>query len=131
VIVEHNGRRESGLRGGGGRYGYDELPVATQAFAFADEALRQALVNLEAIDAPAGTMPVVLGAGWPGVLLHEAVGHGLEGDFNRKGTSTYAGRMGSKSRRRAVHDRRRRHAAGATRFAQHRRRRHADAMHHA
>ena len=60
----------------------------------ADEAVRQALVNLEAGDAPAGTMPVVLGPGWPGVLLHEAVGHGLEGDFNRKGTSAYAGRIG-------------------------------------
>lgn len=58
------------------------------------EAVRQALVNLEAIDAPAGTMPVVLGAGWPGVLLHEAVGHGLEGDFNRKGSSAFAGRIG-------------------------------------
>jgi TldD protein len=94
VIVEHNGRREQGYSGGGGRHGYDELTRGGRAFAFADEALRQALVNLEAVDAPAGTMPVVVGAGWPGVLLHEAVGHGLEGDFNRKGTSTYAGRMG-------------------------------------
>ncbi len=94
VIVEHNGRREQGYSGGGGRHGYDELTRGGRAFAFADEALRQALVNLEAVDAPAGSMPVVVGAGWPGVLLHEAVGHGLEGDFNRKGTSTYAGRMG-------------------------------------
>ncbi len=94
VIVEHNGRREQGYCGGGGRHGYDELTRGGRAFAFADEALRQALVNLDAVDAPAGSMPVVVGAGWPGVLLHEAVGHGLEGDFNRKGTSTYAGRMG-------------------------------------
>jgi TldD protein len=94
VIVEHNGRREQGYSGGGGRHGYDELTRGGRAFAFADEALRQALVNLDAVDAPAGSMPVVVGAGWPGVLLHEAVGHGLEGDFNRKGTSTYAGRMG-------------------------------------
>jgi TldD protein len=94
VIVEHNGRREQGYGGGGGRYAYDELLRGGRAFAFADEALRQALVNLDAVDAPAGSMPVVVGAGWPGVLLHEAVGHGLEGDFNRKGTSTYAGRLG-------------------------------------
>ena len=94
VIVEHEGRREQGYSGGGGRYGYQELLRGGRAFAFADEALRQALVNLDAVDAPAGSMPVVVGAGWPGVLLHEAVGHGLEGDFNRKGTSTYAGRMG-------------------------------------
>jgi TldD protein len=94
VIVEHNGRREQGYSGGGGRHGYDELLGGGRALGFADEALRQALVNLEAVDAPAGSMPVVVGAGWPGVLLHEAVGHGLEGDFNRKGTSTYAGRMG-------------------------------------
>jgi TldD protein len=94
VIVEHEGRREQGYNGGGGRYGYDELLRNGRAFALADEALRQALVNLEAIDAPAGSMPVVVGSGWPGVLLHEAVGHGLEGDFNRKGTSTYSGRIG-------------------------------------
>jgi TldD protein len=94
VIVEHDGRREQGYSGGGGRYGYEELLRNGRGFAFADEALRQALVNLDAVDAPAGSMPVVVGAGWPGVLLHEAVGHGLEGDFNRKGTSTYAGRMG-------------------------------------
>ncbi|WP_091240743.1 metalloprotease TldD [Aquimonas voraii] len=94
VIVEHNGRREQGYAGGGGRVSYPELLQSGRALDFAREALRQALVNLEAIDAPAGSMPVVLGPGWPGVLLHEAVGHGLEGDFNRKGTSTYAGRMG-------------------------------------
>ena len=96
VIVEHNGRRESGYAGYGGRYTYEELLGDGRPEKFAREALRQALVNLEAIDAPAGVMPVVLGAGWPGVLLHEAVGHGLEGDFNRKGTSTYAGRMGQR-----------------------------------
>jgi len=96
VIVEQNGRRESGYAGGGGRYSYIELFDGGKPEAWAREALRQALVNLEAVDAPAGVMPVVLGSGWPGVLLHEAVGHGLEGDFNRKGTSTYAGRMGQR-----------------------------------
>ena len=96
VIVEQNGRRESGYAGFGGRYGYAELLGNDQPERFAREALRQALVNLEAVDAPAGVMPVVLGNGWPGVLLHEAVGHGLEGDFNRKGTSTYSGRMGQR-----------------------------------
>ena len=96
VIVEQDGRRESGYAGYGGRYSYEELLGEGRPEAFAREALRQALVNLEAIDAPAGNMPVVLGNGWPGVLLHEAVGHGLEGDFNRKGTSTYAGRMGQR-----------------------------------
>ena len=96
VIVEQDGRRESGYAGYGGRYGYEELLGDGRPEQFAREALRQALVNLEAIDAPAGNMPVVLGSGWPGVLLHEAVGHGLEGDFNRKGTSTYAGRMGQR-----------------------------------
>ena len=96
VIVEQNGRRESGYTGGGGRYGYDVLLRGDKPEQWAREALRQALVNLEAVDAPAGVMPVVLGSGWPGVLLHEAVGHGLEGDFNRKGTSTYAGRIGQR-----------------------------------
>ncbi|MGO1071469.1 metalloprotease TldD [Lysobacter sp. CA199] len=96
VIVEQNGRRESGYSGGGGRYSYAELLGGDKPERLAREALRQALVNLEAIDAPAGVMPVVLGSGWPGVLLHEAVGHGLEGDFNRKGTSVYAGRMGQR-----------------------------------
>ncbi len=96
VIVESNGHRESGYAGYGGRHSYAELLADGKPEKFAREALRQALVNLEAIDAPAGVMPVVLGSGWPGVLLHEAVGHGLEGDFNRKGTSTYAGRMGQR-----------------------------------
>ncbi len=96
VIVEQGGRRESGYAGYGGRYSYAELLGDGQPEKFAREALRQALVNLEAVDAPAGVMPVVLGSGWPGVLLHEAVGHGLEGDFNRKCTSTYAGRIGQR-----------------------------------
>lgn len=94
LVIEHNGRRESGYAGGGGRFDYQHFLKDDVAFQYADEALRQALVNLEAVDAPAGTMPVVLGPGWPGVLLHEAVGHGLEGDFNRKGISVYSGRMG-------------------------------------
>lgn len=96
IVVEHQGRRESGYAGGGGRYDYQHFLTDNLIFHYADEALRQALVNLEAIDAPAGPMTVVLGAGWPGVLLHEAVGHGLEGDFNRKGISAYSGRMGEK-----------------------------------
>ncbi|MDN3517331.1 metalloprotease TldD [Aquisalimonas lutea] len=94
VLAEHNGRRESGLAGGGGRHGYAFFTDGDRALGYAREAVRQALLNLEAVEAPAGTMPVVLGPGWPGVLLHEAVGHGLEGDFNRKGTSAFAGRLG-------------------------------------
>lgn len=94
LIVEQNGRRESGYAGGGGRYDYSEFTKDNLAYQFADEALRQALINLEAVDAPAGPMTVVLGPGWPGVLLHEAVGHGLEGDFNRKGISIYSNRIG-------------------------------------
>jgi TldD protein len=96
VIAEQNGRREQAHVGGGGRYGYRELLENGRALAFADEAVRQALINLEAVDAPAGTMTVVLGPGWPGVLLHEAIGHGLEGDFNRKGSSAFAGRIGQR-----------------------------------
>lgn len=96
VIAEHKGRREQGSAGGGGRQSYDYFLQDKRALGFAKEAVRQALVNLEAVAAPAGTMPVVLGPGWPGVLLHEAVGHGLEGDFNRKGSSLYAGRIGQK-----------------------------------
>ncbi|HET7268870.1 MAG TPA: metalloprotease TldD [Oleiagrimonas sp.] len=96
VIAEQDGRREQGFAGGGGRYGYRELLDNGKAKAWASEAVRVALVNLEAVDAPAGSMPVVLGPGWPGVLLHEAIGHGLEGDFNRKGTSAFAGRMGER-----------------------------------
>ncbi len=94
VILEENGRRESGRAGGGGRVAYDYFTEQARARHFAKEAVREASVNLQAIDAPAGTMPVVLGSGWPGVLLHEAVGHGLEGDFNRKGLSAFAGRLG-------------------------------------
>lgn len=94
VIVEQNGKREAGYAGGGGRYDYRELIANDSAYRFADEALRAALINLDAIEAPAGPMTVVLGPGWPGVLLHEAVGHGLEGDFNRKGISVYSGRRG-------------------------------------
>lgn len=93
LIIEQNGRRESGYAGGGGRFDYQHFLANDLAFSYADEALRQALVNLEAIEAPAGPMTVVLGPGWPGVLLHEAVGHGLEGDFNRKGISAYSGRL--------------------------------------
>ena len=94
--VEDQGRREQGYAGAGGRYSYEELLSGERPREVAREALRQALVNLDAVDAPAGTLPVVLGPGWPGVLLHEAVGHGLEGDFNRKGTSVYAGRIGER-----------------------------------
>jgi TldD protein len=96
VIVEQDGRRESGSAGGGGRVGLDGLidPVSWQAKA--REALRIALVNLKAVPAPAGEMEVVLGPGWPGILLHEAIGHGLEGDFNRKGSSAFAGLMGQR-----------------------------------
>ncbi|MGD9265223.1 MAG: metalloprotease TldD [Lysobacterales bacterium] len=96
VIAQSGERREQGADGGGGRFDYRQLTDGNAWQRFADEAVRQALVNLEAESAPAGTMPVVLGPGWPGVLLHEAVGHGLEGDFNRKGTSAYAGRIGQK-----------------------------------
>lgn len=102
ILVEQNGRRERGSAGGGARveYNYFTETVGVNGAAkprwqvFVDEAVRQALINLEARSAPAGTMPVVLGPGWPGVLLHEAVGHGLEGDFNRKGSSAYAGKIG-------------------------------------
>lgn len=96
VIVEHNGRRERGGQGGGGRTDYRYFLESDRAMDYAREALRQALVNLEAVAAPAGTLPVVLGSGWSGVLLHEAVGHGLEGDFNRKGSSAYSGRIGER-----------------------------------
>ncbi len=94
VIVEQNGRRESGSAGGGGRVGLDGLIDPADWQDKAREALRIALVNLDAIPAPAGVMEVALGPGWPGILLHEAIGHGLEGDFNRKGSSAFAGLMG-------------------------------------
>ncbi|WP_432455998.1 MULTISPECIES: metalloprotease TldD [unclassified Agarivorans] len=98
VLVERKQRRERGSAGGGGRQNYsyflEEVDGCERAMVYVKEAVRQALVNLEAVDAPAGLMPVVLGAGWPGVLLHEAVGHGLEGDFNRKGSSAFSGCIG-------------------------------------
>ncbi|EKE85387.1 metalloprotease TldD [Idiomarina xiamenensis] len=101
VLVEHNGRRERGSSGGGARLGYrfflqQDSKQQPRWQHYVKEAVRMALVNLEARPAPAGTMPVVLGAGWPGVLLHEAVGHGLEGDFNRKESSAYSGKIGEK-----------------------------------
>ena len=94
VIVEENGRRESGSAGGGGRYALTGLIERDHWEGLAQEALRIALVNLEAVPAPAGVMDVALGPGWPGILLHEAIGHGLEGDFNRKKSSAFAGLMG-------------------------------------
>ncbi len=94
VIVEENGRRESGGAGAGGRHALDSLIAPDAWRAMVDEALRIAFVNLEAEPAPAGVMDVALGTGWPGILLHEAIGHGLEGDFNRKKTSAFAGLMG-------------------------------------
>lgn len=100
VLLQQDGRRERGSAGGGARTDYlyfsEQLDGIPRWQHYAREAVRQAQVNLTAVDAPAGTMPVVLGAGWPGVLLHEAVGHGLEGDFNRKGSSTFSGRIGQK-----------------------------------
>ena len=96
VVVEENGRQESGVFGGGGRSGYETYLDPGFWQAAIDEALRQALVNLTSIPAPAGEMTVVLGPGWPGILLHEAIGHGLEGDFNRKKTSAFAGLLGER-----------------------------------
>ena len=96
IVAESNGRRETGSYGIGGRYLYDSLFENATWNGAIDGALDQALVNLESVDAPAGEMTVLLGPGWPGVLLHEAVGHGLEGDFNRKGTSTFSGRIGER-----------------------------------
>ncbi|KIE94649.1 putative protease TldD [Actinobacillus pleuropneumoniae] len=104
VLVEENGKRERGSAGAGGRFGLNwffepqvvngEMTGDTRAVYLAKEAVRMALVNLGAMPAPAGTMPIVLGAGWPGILLHEAVGHGLEGDFNRKESSLFTGKIG-------------------------------------
>lgn len=96
VIVEQGGRRESGGMGGGGRFGLAALMDRARWQPMVAEALRIALVNLEAVPAPAGVMDVVLGPGWPGILLHEAIGHGLEGDFNRKQTSAFSGLMGQR-----------------------------------
>ncbi len=95
VITEENGRREQGSSGGGGRFDYEYFTDEVLR-GYAEKAVHQALTNLQARPAPAGTMTVVLGPGWPGVLLHEAVGHGLEGDFNRKGTSAFTGRIGER-----------------------------------
>ncbi len=96
VIVEQDGQRQTGYVGGGGRYGLNGMLAPTHWQPLIHEALRIAVVNLSAIPAPAGVMDVALGAGWPGILLHEAIGHGLEGDFNRKGTSAFAGLMGQR-----------------------------------
>ena len=96
VIVEENGKREMGSYGGGGRVAFDFFLEEDRWRRFASEAVRQATIKLHAVEAPAGEMTVVLGPGWPGILLHEAVGHGLEGDFNRKETSAFSGRIGQK-----------------------------------
>lgn len=96
IVVEANGRRETGTYGTGGRILYDRLMEPATWNRAIDEALAQALVNLDSVDAPAGEMTVLLGPGWPGILLHEAIGHGLEGDFNRKGTSAFSGRIGER-----------------------------------
>ena len=96
VIIAENGRREQGYSGGGARADLNYFLDGDLPMEYAREAVRQAIVQLEAVSAPAGMMPVVLGAGWPGILLHEAVGHGLEGDFNRKGTSAFSGRVGER-----------------------------------
>ena len=96
IVAEQNGRRETGYFGVGGRYLYGQLFDELLWNRAIDEALAQALVNLESVAAPAGEMPVVMGSGWAGVLLHEAIGHGLEGDFNRKGTSAFSGRIGER-----------------------------------
>ena len=96
ITVEKDGRRESASSGAGGRAGFESWIAPERWQAQVDEALRQALVNLEAVDCPAGEMDVVLGAGWPGVLLHEAIGHGFEGDFHRKGSSVFSGKMGQR-----------------------------------
>jgi len=96
IVAEQNGRRETGYFGIGGRRLYDDLFEPATWNRVIDMALAQALVNLESVAAPAGEMTVVLGPGWPGVLLHEAIGHGLEGDFNRKGTSAFSGRIGER-----------------------------------
>ena len=102
VIVEQDGQRQTGYVGGGGRYGLNGMLEPTHWQPLIHEALRIAVVNLSAIPAPAGVMDVALGAGWPGILLHEAIGHGLEGDFNRKGTSAFAGLMGQRIAARGV-----------------------------
>ncbi|HWI82655.1 metallopeptidase TldD-related protein, partial [Ramlibacter sp.] len=96
IVAEQNGRRELGFHGLGGRYDFNRLFDEATWNRAIDMALAQALVNLESVAAPAGEMPVVMGSGWAGVLLHEAIGHGLEGDFNRKGSSAFSGRIGQR-----------------------------------
>ncbi|MDZ7588850.1 MAG: metalloprotease TldD [Parasphingorhabdus sp.] len=96
IVTEANGKRGTGSFGIGGRYLYERLFAETEWHRAVDEALAQALVNLDSVDAPAGEMTVLLGPGWPGIILHEAIGHGLEGDFNRKGTSAFSGRIGQR-----------------------------------
>ncbi|MCK5831225.1 MAG: metalloprotease TldD [Methylococcales bacterium] len=96
VILEENGKREQGSMGGGARTEYSYFLDQDKALEYGKEAVRQAIVNLDAVDAPAGNMTVVLGPGWPGILLHEAIGHGLEGDFNRKGTSAFSNKVGER-----------------------------------
>jgi len=96
VVVEQNGKRETGSAGGGGRFDLSRLLKGDEAEHLTREAVRLALLNLDAVAAPAGPMPVVLGPGWPGILLHEAIGHGLEGDFNRKGSSAFSGKIGQR-----------------------------------
>jgi TldD protein len=102
IVVEQNGRRETGYAGHGGRADYAGFVSPGKWQELTDEALRQALVNLDAVAAPAGEMTVVLGNGWPGILLHEAIGHGLEGDFNRKGSSAFSGRIGQQVAARGI-----------------------------
>ncbi len=109
------------MRAPAGASALTDLVAADRPLALGREAVRQALVNLEAVPAPAGSMTVVLGPGWPGVLLHEAIGHGLEGDFNRKGTSAFANRIGERVANPGLHGGRRWHALEAPRLAQHRR----------
>ena len=128
VIVEEGGRREQGHSGGGGRFDYGYFTDAMLGRT-STQAVSQALLNLGARAAPAGTMTVVLGHGWPGILLHEAIGHGLEGDFNRKGTSAFSGRIGQRVAAPGYHGDRRRDHRPPARLAQRRRRRQSDAAH--
>ena len=95
-IAEENGNRQVGTFGGGGRIGFQYFQEGDRYLRFAREAAREAILNLSAVDAPAGVMPVVLGGGWPGILLHEAIGHGLEADFNRKKTSAFSNLLGKR-----------------------------------
>ncbi len=125
IVVGEGDRMETGSSGAGGRVTYARYLDPAQWQGQVDEALRQALVNLGSVPAPAGEMTVVLGPGWPGVMLHEAIGHGLEGDFNRKKTSAFSGLIGAAHRVARRHRRRRRHDQGPPRLADRRRRGHA------